>query len=28
VDRTGRPVSRHAPTTSPAALARHIEALL
>ena len=28
VDRAGRPVSRHAPTTPPAALARHIEALL
>ena len=28
VDRNGRPVSRHAPTTSPAALVRDIEALL
>lgn len=28
VDRSGRPVSRHAPTTSPAALAGEIEALL
>ena len=28
VDRNGRPVSRHAPTTSPAAMARDIEALL
>ncbi len=28
VDRAGRPVSRHAPTTSPAALAADIEALL
>ncbi len=28
VDRNGRPLSRHAPTTPPAALAREIEALL
>ena len=28
VDRNGQPVSRHAPTTSPAAMARDIEALL
>jgi len=28
VDRAGRPVSRHAPTTAPAALAAEIEALL
>ncbi len=28
VDRAGHPVSRHAPTTSPAALAAEIEALL
>ena len=28
VDRNGRPVSRHAPTTSPAALVRVIEAML